>query len=183
MAMNLATKCFLLPVCLFVGCNQLKGLPDRHVYREVEEEEIVGVWEITDDSCMKMRAEGYRLNVDLKDHRIIFRNDGTCRVRTFTISHSHPSKEEQVRGYIMDQEGTWKLVTTSAIVGHERRNVRAVKVEIEKVGHASTSWRGLSLYLAEEESGLVLWKYLGDPDYVKYVDFIKSTFQLESVLE
>ena len=34
--------------------------------------------------------------------------------------------------------------------------------------------RTIRLFIAEESGRLVLWTYIGDPDYVRYQDYVKS---------
>lgn len=172
--MNLAIKFFMVALCFCCGCRQLRGLPDRHVYEEIETAQIIGTWNITEASCKNLRAKGYHRYVEPDDHKLVFRKNGTCCVKAYMTLLWRPSKEEEKRSYVIDQEGTWELVKTLAIVGHRRRSVRAVKIVIEKRSRFSSHKLTRHLYVAKEGGKFILWRYLGDPDYVTYVDYNKE---------
>ncbi|HRT87041.1 MAG TPA: hypothetical protein P5296_10525 [Anaerohalosphaeraceae bacterium] len=174
MERNMVTRSCVLALFLFTGCHQLKGLPDRHVKREVLNQEIVGIWQVTARSLNNLRKEGYGLYTKETDHELIFRNDGTCTVRTYTAFVAQPSNEEETALYVLDQIGAWKIVNANAIVGHSSRVVRALQIELRTEKDETISMRTIRLFIAEESGRLVLWTYIGDPDYVRYQDYVKS---------
>jgi len=157
-----------------MGCDNVTGLPDRHVKRDVKAREIVGMWRGTEESCNNLRNEGYHLHVKQSDHEIRFGDDGTCQVKTYAVFDPRPSRQEETRAYIMDQTGTWRLTDQITPVGHSSRSVRVVQIDLKHEIGECVATRRITLFLAEEGGKLVLWTYIGDPDYVVYQDYVKS---------
>jgi len=170
----------MLLACMFVsaGCKQIQGLPDRHAKREITQSELVGNWVTTQNSLNSLIQEGYSRYTKKQDHYLALFDDGTCKFCTYSSIPPSPTIQEEEKYYISLTDATWKITETSTIVGHSSEMVPAV--EIEKV-ERKQSPEGLNInkitvrfFIAEENRRIVLWNYIGDPDYTQYMDFVKE---------
>ena len=81
--------------------------------------------------------------------------------------------------YIHDEEATWHIGKAVSYIRHVRKQVLAVIIKIRSEKSDSDNniiyikEKTLTFYIAEDQEGLILWRYVGDPDYSEYFDFIK----------
>ncbi len=173
---------FLLPF-LFMACGIADALfpieyPQRYIEREVNSSELVGTWNITADS--ETRIESYLQHPDdfwpaspAPWKSVTLNQDGSCEIQ-FETSWADdndalkqldaPStcawKVRKIAGY--DKQGSSKYVP-GLTVYFGRYN----KKEDQYYGNDSES------YIVIEDNKLVLWNFIGDPEYLRYQDFHK----------
>jgi hypothetical protein len=132
--------------------------PHRSPTHAVQPAEIVGTWGITDDALGDYRSEGLGRYAVREAHRLEFRSDGTCALKTLLGGN--------VLGQPVDptMPCTWRIVPQKD--GPEVR----VRVEVrpgDLVGDGYT--------VGEETGRLVLWNYITDPDARRYAEFEKGS--------
>ena len=163
----------------FSGCRRKVGLPDRHIKREVSSSEIIGTWIANEESLNNIVKEGYRVFNNKEDHILTFMDDNRCMVRTFQSIPPFPETNEGKKLYIHDEEATWHIGKAVSYIRHVRKQVLAVIIKIRSEKSDSDNniiyikEKTLTFYIAEDQEGLILWRYVGDPDYSEYFDFIK----------
>lgn len=154
------------------GCKRIAGLPGRHVTRNVSRSEIVGTWAISAESTDRLLKEGYRLDQE-KDHVLNFMDNGKCLLQTFRAVPSFPKASEEEDLYA-NKEAIWDVGEAIAYIRHERRQVTAIIITLRSEADTSFEEETLIFYIAEHQGNLILWRYIGDPDYREYFDFIKK---------
>lgn len=168
-----------LTTCLFLlsGCPQARGLPDRHIKRKVNPSELVGTWHATEASLKRLIQEGYSLYTDKGDQRIVLCKDGTCHISTYSYTVFKPTPKEEKRYYIRAGEGTWNITKARTYVRHREVKVPVVEITLveqkQSLGKSIASYTTIRLFIVEEGERIVLWHYIGDPDYVEYMDFVR----------
>jgi hypothetical protein len=169
----------VLPVCLFAlaGCPQLRGGPNRYIKRDVKPAELVGTWQVTDNSLERLVKEGYSKYVKKELNQLILLDGGMCNICMYDPWIPTPTPEEDEECYKPLTGATWKITKQIAYVGHRETMVPAVEITIEKVEEtpdgSNIFTRIFRLYIVEEKGHIVLWTFINDPDYRKYMDFIR----------
>jgi hypothetical protein len=145
---------------LNVACHQLRGLPDRHMRELPDVQELVGTWKIDQNSLERLRGSHDVLKkTSVDDHLLILRKDGTCFFKTYWAFQSDD--------YYTASEGHWKPALVETVAGSGKKRAAAtITFAMPARGEVTTE-----LWLVREKGQLVLWKYIGDPDYAKYADF------------
>jgi len=163
-------------VLVLTGCKRGAGLPDRHVKRKISTTEIIGTWVITDKALDALVKKGYSKYPKKQDHRLELFGDGTCRISAYLYTPCSPTIDDQERYYKSLASGTWKISQTDTYVRHRRVKVQAVNIKLQKISANSESVsiesHGLTFFIWQDNRGLVLWNYIGDPDYRQYMDFV-----------
>ena len=145
---------------LFLGCAQLVGGSNRYIRTPPAESELVGVWRADRASLARLKGEGGE-HTEPGDHFFELRPDHSGG---FHSSFSYPAGP-----LLTDHTCTWKLSTATAYVHHAQIEAPAVELTLER-GHSNTI---AHYYIVREGGHLVLWHYIGDPDYEVYMDFVK----------
>ena len=164
-----------------IGCRRIIGAPNRHIGRDINESELVGVWRITEDSLRQLVDVGYSLHITSEKHELVLREDGSCNVRTYAYTIDDPSLEDQKKHYIDSVTWTtctWELVRLQSYVRHNIVEVPGIEIIVTTSSKSEqynleTSSTALKFYIAEEHGNILLWYYIGDPDYYRYLDFIR----------
>jgi len=120
---------------------------DNSLHRPVSEKEVVGVWQLTDESIImttKAAPDPYRPS-NGRIHQIDLRSDGTCHYRSLLYM---PTR-------YVDCQGTWSITPK---IG--QKDVYELNMGILVDG----SQYGFSLDFGETKGTLFLWTYWGDPD-------------------
>jgi hypothetical protein len=156
----ITTGGLLLVLNLSVACHQIKGLPDRHLRDLPDTRELVGTWKIDDDSRTRLRSSPDNLSrTSIDDHLLILRKDGTCLFKTYWDFQSDDN--------YATSEGTWEPTLRETVAGTGQQRA-AVVVMLKPTGHEEII---TTFWIVRENGQLVLWKYIGDPDYTRYEDF------------
>jgi hypothetical protein len=132
--------------------------PHRSPRHAVQRAEIVGTWGITDHALRDYKSEGLGKYAVREAHRLEFRSDGTCALKTLLGGN--------VLGQPVDpiMPCTWRLVAQKD--GPEI----SVQVEVrpgDLVGEGYT--------VGEQTGHLVLWNYITDPGARRYAEFEKGS--------
>jgi hypothetical protein len=158
---------------LVLGCSQLHGGSDRYIRTPPPESELVGVWR-PDRASLARLARLARLERERGEsagpgeragpnaHFVELRRDHHCTFNSCAYFPAGP--------FITDHACTWQLSTATAYVQHAQRDAPAVELTLEK-DNSTTITR---FYIVREHGRLVLWEFIGDPDYDVYMDFVKS---------
>lgn len=157
---------FIVIIFFFVGCSRKRPSPNRYLNRNVSNSELTGIWKVSDSTLKNLKKEGYKKYVNKDDHQLILKNDMTCEISAFSYIPNFPTPQDEKQYYINKQHGIWKIIRTKEFSG-ENNNKDIQMVEIE-------NGFGIRFFLAEIDKKLILWNYIGDPDYLKYYDFIKE---------
>jgi hypothetical protein len=161
--LKLMAGALLIGSSLNVACHQVSGLKDRHMRELPDTQELVGAWKIDENSLQRLRgAHDALTKITVDDHLLVLRADGTCFFKTYWDFQS----DDQY----LASEGHWKtaLVETVAGSGQQRAAV-TITVAAPARGEVTTEF-----WIVREKGQLVLWKYIGDPDYAKYADFHRT---------
>jgi hypothetical protein len=180
---DLGTKVFLIfllfiYLSIFVGCRRIIGLPNRHTNRYVKPSDLYGNWRVKKDSMDNLIQDGYKKYITEEDHQIRLFEDSSCQICTYFYTFSNPTIEQQEQYYLHKTKGTWKISKKGTYIRHHLVQVPVVEIKVSQsrnspeggVAHTKT----LDFFIAEENGNLVLWKYIGDPDYRKYMDFVRE---------
>jgi len=149
--------------CVF-GC-------DRHSHDyDASKSEIVGVWNVTDNSVERLKVAGHTEYINNQDHRIEFFEDGTCKISTYMRPLWRPGSTEQKESYISAEDRTWEITIKD---GSPAVNTTHKTVIINERGKTTNS-KSSYLYISRIDGRIVLWYYIGDPDSKKYIEFVKE---------
>jgi len=176
----------LLITCLIMGCGILEMLfpidnfPQRYIERDVGENELVGIWNLTSDSELRMNAYfRENQNEDLSWEQapwktITLNEDGTCKI-SFEISWgidnkvlTEPDAHSNCTWEIDKISGYGEDLSSKYVPGLFLRFEHYNKEEDMYYVYYSEP------YLAEENNELVLWYFIGDPLERQYQDFKKT---------
>jgi len=150
----------LLGLNVNMACHQFRGLPDRHLHQLPDASELVGIWKVDSNTLQRLRDSYEGLSkTKIDDHALVLRKDGTCSFKTYWDFDSD-------QNYAIS-EGTWKLAMLETVAGKGQRGA-AVVVNFKAAGAGEVETK---FWIARENGILVLWKYIGDPDYTRYADF------------
>lgn len=149
---------------LILSCHQLRGQPDRHMTTIPDPKEIAGRWIIDPASLERMRTLETQYNLSKLnpgDHVMIFRSDGTCSFKSYSAFQSD--------AHYLSSEGVWKLKMEDTVGGSGILRA-AVVVELRP---QNSTYIFTQFWIVREKNELILWNYIGDPDYQRYADFRK----------
>lgn len=124
--------------------------------------EIVGKWMIDEASLQRMKSVGasYHLSkIEPDENILIFRPDGSCSFKTYSSFDSDD--------YYLSSEGKWSLKMEETVGGSGiQRPAVVIELRPDASSHVSTHF-----WIVREGGRLVLWNYIGDPDYERYATF------------
>lgn len=163
---------------LLPGCDELFGLPERHLERSVSRSELVGLWSATAGSMEVLKRAGYRDHVSVDDHRFELREDGSCSFRSFP-HYAGPQAVVEVAGripvpgYISVEAGcSWRVVSDRIYVLNKERQVPVV--ELRMSSRRAPILMSARFSVDERDGRLLLWDYVGDPEEERYIDFVRE---------
>jgi hypothetical protein len=145
------------------GCNQAKGLEDRFVAAPPDESELVGLWRPDKSSLSRLAAEGFE-RTQSNDHFIALKNDHSCVFSSYWFyGWDHDP-------LIATDACTWQISTEQVHIHHFfARDVAVVDIVLRQDG----GWTHATYYVVREDGKIVLWDFIGDPDYSTYMDFLR----------
>jgi len=148
---------------LSVACHQVSGLRDRYMRELPETQELVGTWKIDENSLQRLRgAHDPLTKITIDDHLLVLRKDGTCFFKTYWDFQS----DDQY----LALEGRWRAALVETVAGSDQKRAAVtITVAAPERGEVTTEF-----WIVREKGQLVLWKYIGDPDYAKYADFHRT---------
>src|SRR6266446_7764799 len=158
--LKLVVGALLLSSSLNVACHQVRGLKNRQMRELPDTQELVGTWKIDENSLERLRGSHDALTkTSVDDHLLILRRDGTCFFKTYWAFQSD--------GSYTASEGHWRAALVETVAGSgEKRAAVAMTLAPTARGEVTTEF-----WVVREKGQLVLWKYIGDPDYAQYADF------------
>jgi hypothetical protein len=142
---------------IFASCQWSE---DRSLEREVTNEELVGVWVLQPQSVRDLESVGIVLSEERTSHRIALQANGSCRLRAFL------TEDIDVPGpapTVTSSRCRWELITGPSSRQH-------LSLELTDLPRRFTQY-----HLSETADGnLVLWQYIGDPDFWDYLDYART---------
>ncbi len=157
---------FISSICvvfMIFGCTigGVLGNPQRYIHREVSNSELVGTWRATADSIEEQSAFSRTYPdwpASVQWSSMTLNDDGTCRLTIEPLWRGENGQQYE------QPDCMWKVTKAWAV---ENTSELAVVVSFEDFGKSS-------LYIYEENGGLTLWSFIGDPDDWDMLDFRKS---------
>jgi len=180
-------KFFLAVASLLVvfGCSTANhlifGAPKRYIDRDAKAKEMIGTWEITPESVTSVdkfinESKWWITDAPIPWKAITLNGDKTCDVRfeinwlpnenAFPTSVPHPliSNDVLVNDMVSCR---WKISTRIRV----NKEVPAFHLDFE---YPNNTYSMDSLYIYEENGRLILWDFIGNPDYFIFQDFVKT---------
>ena len=148
--------------------NVIFDLPERYIERDVKAEEMIGTWNITPDS-----------EVDVNNFIKKFPDwSGFAPWKTFTLNSDGSCGVELDTAWLGDSYSKDVAVVKTTSCNWnlaEKENLSNKISPILELGFDYLDSNGLmtSLYIYEENSKLILWGFIGDPDDFRPQDFVK----------
>ena len=155
------------------GLDAFFYFPERYIERSLQRTELVGRYELTKDSEIEITAFlqkhpswknwGYPWKtITLNDNR-------TCQIE---LKDTWVKNSEQLF-YQAHAENNlrceWQLQDISGFAAQGgTKDVPGIELRFD---HGVSFTYFYSLYIVEENSTLILWDYIGDPDSLDYQDF------------
>jgi len=184
-------KFFLAVATLLVvfGCgimNPSYDTPKRYIYigQDVKAKELVGTWEITPESETSIdkfinESKWWITDAPIPWKAITLNGDKTCNIKfeinwlpnenDYPTSVPHPLISNDV--LVNDMVScTWKI-SKRMRVSKEVKEVPVVHLDFE---YPNNTYDMYSLYIFVENGRLILWDFIGNPDYFIFQDFVKT---------
>ena len=152
--------------------------PQRYIEREVNNSELVGTWQMTANSESKIEA--YLQHQDdfwsvspAPWKSITLNQNGSCEIK---LEISWASDNEVLKQKDASSTCTWKV---DKILGYDEQGsskyVPGLIVYFEYYNKQESKYYVYhsESYIATENKALVIWDFIGDPDYLRYQDFHK----------
>ena len=157
----------LLAAAGVAGCGRMiPPLPDGPGERVTEmpaQSELVGTWQLTDESVAGLKREGFKGDLSGRSHTISLKADGKCDVHAYYwygVDSTSPP-------YI-SAPGTWTIEVKKEVVKY-------VVLTIQWGDTSSqTNWGVFDMRLARDGGRLVFWSFMTDPDMRMYYEFAKK---------
>ena len=161
----------LVSVSIIFGCgilNVIFGLPERYIQRDVTPEEMVGTWEITSDSEADVKefvAKFSDWDAYMPFTDITLNGDGTCSAdyKANWLDETNLSEQSAIHTTLC----SWDLAKEENLSG---KWSPVIKLHFR---FSNDYGRIQSLYIYEENSELIIWSFIGDPDDFRTQDFVK----------
>lgn len=139
------------------GCGSCVPAPSRHLTRQVQASEVIGLWQLRSNSLSLLIRDGF-VSDPSHAYTIEFRADGTFTFKSVV--------DDFQSGIYLEADGAWSLEHGT----HGNSNIKkanALRFEIEHPAHAH-----LSCFNFTEDSGvLTLWSYYSDPDQWEFIEY------------
>lgn len=167
----------LATLVIVYGCGILSFVfdqPERYIAREVITGEMLGTWSITPDSEAEVTQFVQKYpdwGVPAPWKSITLNEDGSCDVKLEIgwLGAASVSPTESYSKSVISNDITscsWGLAKDENTSG---KTSSVVKLALEYLGNYSALY---SLYIVEENGGLILWNFIGDPDDFRMQDFV-----------
>jgi hypothetical protein len=158
--LKLMTSALLVSSSLNLACHQVRGLPERQMRELPDAQELVGTWKIDENSLERLRGSHNALTkTSIDDHLLVLRKDGTCFFKTYWAFQSDD--------HYVASEAHWRAALVETVAGSgQKRAAVTITIAPPARGEITTEF-----WIVREKGQLVLWKYVGDPDYAQYADF------------
>ena len=153
---------------IIFGCGILSaifGLPERYIERDVKVEEMVGTWNVTSDSEADVNTwinHHWDWGIGAPWKSFTLNEDGSCKVE---FQDEWLSSSDLATSDITSC--TWNLAKEENL-SDKISPVLKFNFEYSDEGTAI-----FSSYLFEENSRLIVWNFIGDPDDFITQDFVK----------
>ena len=132
---------------------------NRHITRKVAAAEVAGHWVATPFAMESLRYAGHREHLNPSDHQIEIRADGTCTFQSVLNIDLNGSGGDAL--YTREMESCrWRLLDFT------KHSEIWIGLDQHDTGQTYYSF-------AEEEGRLFMWRYAGDPDAWKYMEFTR----------
>ncbi len=166
----------LISLVIF-GCGIMSvifGSPQPYIHRDVKTSELLGTWTVTAESAAKQdagieRFPGWRAMVPWRSMTLT--GDHSCQVNLepkWLGEHEISGLATAEASHAALASCKWELTTLSSV---EDKNVTGLRVDAGTLGQAPI---GADFYIDEDNGGLVLWNFIGDPDDFVTLDYRKS---------
>lgn len=146
--------------CLFLATCQYAE--DRFLRRNVQPNEIPGVWQLTPFGLKSLRDVGHTAHLTITEHTLTFAADGSCTFQSVTDPTLQGPKRLQA---YMSTPAPCRWVLAGA--APRQRIDLSVSVTAENPSFAP------SYYFDEQGARLLMWTYATDPDAWRYVEFVR----------
>ena len=153
----------IVAIAVAVGCHQAVGGWDRYIDTPPDESELAGAWRPDESSLGRLAEVGYE-HTQVGDHLIELNPDHTCAFR------SYPHYRLGGAPFITDHACTWRLSTATAYVHHKRHDAPVAEIRLRRGSAIAVT----SFYITREDGKIILWQFIGDPDYSVYMDFVSG---------
>ncbi len=159
------------------GCGIMSvifGMPQPYIQRDVNNSELVDTWTVTAESAAQEDAFIARhptWSATVPFRAMSLSSDGTCKVDIETKWRGDQGVSElptAKTGQDSLPSCTWELASIPSV---ENTNVTGIVIDCGMVGQAPL---GAHLFINEENGGLTLWNFIGDPDDFITLDYRKS---------
>lgn len=147
--------------------NAIFELPERYVERDVKPEEMVGTWAITSESETDVdnfvtKFPDWGASVPWKTFTL--NNDGSCELE-LEIDWLSKSYSKDIISKSMTS-CSWNLAAEENL---SNKTSPILKLKLE---YPNNLYMLYSLYIFEENSELIVWDFIGDPDDFHPQDFV-----------
>jgi hypothetical protein len=184
------TKLLIIPSLSFItifACgiaDMFLEYPQRYIQREVQANEIVGTWKLTQDSESRINSytpeySGWRI----KPYKTIYiYSDGTCEYEVnneWVTDDLQPFLTEDWETLYSGKriECTWRLENLSGRTeSGASKNVPGIFLmsEVYKKETDSYNVNYIELYIAEEDNEIILWDFIEHSYDALYQDYKKE---------
>lgn len=159
---------FVFIIVTNFGCKRIPGASDAYyIQREVQPKELVGKWSISDSIVEKLLQEGFTKHIEKEQHFLLLDEDGNCSVNTFDYLTISMATSEELN-YINGSKAKWWIGKSTTYIFHQYKDVPSVNIQIKEEKDYVLNTTEISFYIAEDDNGVFLWRYIGDPDCRNY---------------
>lgn len=145
---------------LCTGCPHPLWLPDRNLKALVQEQDVIGTWNLRPESLALLTRDSFKTNAS-HHYQIHFMTNGVCSFQT--VAETFPGATYH------DVKGGWKLEhNTTGDSNIKKKN--AIKLELS----LPTMTRTCYLNFDMRDSALILWNFYGDPDSWEFMEYTKA---------
>jgi len=144
------------------------GLPDRYIKRDVKVNEMVGTWSVTPDSESDVNSWVNRYpdwGIDAPWKTFTLNDDGSCKVEIQT---------DWLSDFYSDLATNHMTSCSWNLAKKENLNNQISPVLELNFEYPNNYTAMFSLYIFEENSKLIVWNFIGDPDDFLPQDFVKT---------
>ena len=157
----------ILVMILCAGCPRPLFLPDRNLKDYVRETDVIGAWNLQQESLDLLIRDGFATNASHQYH-IQFLTNGICVFQSVA--------DKSIGGEYYDVQGTWKLEhDTTGGSNFGKKNAIRLELPLPNTTHLSY------LNLDKRDNALVLWSFYGDPDSWEFIEYMKQNNAFQAI--
>jgi hypothetical protein len=157
---------------LFVlfGCGIMSlifGLPERYIERDVQTDEMIGNWSVTEESKTILNGwikQNPDWGINVPWNTFTLNNDGSCEIELQT---GWLSKFDSDLATKEMKACSWSLAKEKNLSG------KLSPVLLFDLEYPDNYDEKFSLYIFEQDGNLIVWDFIGDPDDFVPQDFVK----------